>query len=82
LSRFLPCPCVVFRLALLAAVIAAFALAGCGRKGGLDPPPAASLTGDHAATGKSGSAPAMDREGRPVAAPVENRRILLDTLLN
>jgi predicted small lipoprotein YifL len=34
------------RLAIFAALAAAFALAGCGRKGPLDPPPA-SLTDQH-----------------------------------
>jgi predicted small lipoprotein YifL len=32
------------RVATLAAMIAAAGLSGCGRKGGLDPPPTASLT--------------------------------------
>jgi predicted small lipoprotein YifL len=32
------------RVAMLAAIIAAAGLSGCGRKGGLDPPPTASLT--------------------------------------
>src|SRR5262245_55572848 len=32
------------RLALVATLMAALGLAGCGRKGGLDPPPSAGLT--------------------------------------
>ena len=35
-----------FRLALIGAMIAVLALAGCGRKGPLDPPPGASATGE------------------------------------
>jgi predicted small lipoprotein YifL len=81
LSRFLPCPCVFFRLALIGALIAAFALAGCGRKGALDPPPAASLAGDQAANSSDGK-PAIDSSGRPHAPPGPNKRIPLDALLN
>ena len=44
LSRFSARPLV--SLALIGALVAALALAGCGRKGPLDPPPAASLTGE------------------------------------
>ena len=36
----------VSRLALAAALAAALGLAGCGKKGGLDPPPGASLEGE------------------------------------
>jgi predicted small lipoprotein YifL len=34
----------LLRLAAIAALSAAFALAGCGRKGPLDPPPSASIS--------------------------------------
>ncbi len=34
------------RLALLGALVASLGLAACGRKGPLDPPPAASVTGE------------------------------------
>jgi predicted small lipoprotein YifL len=33
-------------LALIGALVAVLALAGCGRKGPLDPPPAASVAGE------------------------------------
>ncbi len=82
LSRFLPCPCVLFRLALLAAVVAAFALTGCGRKGALDPPPSASLASSQPAAKAGSVPPAMDAQGRPIAAPGPNKRIPLDALLN
>jgi len=73
----------IVRLAVLAALAAALGLAGCGRKGPLDPPPAASLAGDHAAQAKkAGTPPAMDASGRPRAAPGEKKRIPLDILLN
>ena len=35
-----------FRLALIGTLVACLALAGCGRKGPLDPPPGASATGE------------------------------------
>jgi predicted small lipoprotein YifL len=55
-----------FRLALTAVLASTFALAGCGRKGPLDPPPAGSLTG----------APVDSRPSTP------DKRIPLDYLLN
>jgi predicted small lipoprotein YifL len=82
LSRFLPCPCVLFRLALIGALIAVFALAGCGRKGPLDPPPSASLAGDQGAAKSGGAPPAIDSQGRPIAPPGPDKRIPLDALLN
>jgi predicted small lipoprotein YifL len=45
------------RLAVFAALVAALALAGCGRKGPLDPPPA-SLTDQHPAGAEKPAAPA------------------------
>jgi predicted small lipoprotein YifL len=80
LSRFSTCLCL--RLALVVALVAAFALAGCGRKGPLDPPPAASLAGDQGAAQSGSAPPVIDREGRPVAPPGQNKRIPLDALLN
>jgi predicted small lipoprotein YifL len=71
-----------FRLALIGALVATLGLAACGRKGPLDPPPAASLAGDKGAAKSSGAPPVMDREGRPIAPPGENKRIPLDVLLN
>jgi len=59
----------VLRLALIAALGAAIALAGCGRKGPLDPPPAAVVDG----------APA---NGPPAAPAKRDKRIPLDGLLN
>jgi predicted small lipoprotein YifL len=67
---------------LLAAVVAAFALAGCGRKGALDPPPSASLAGNQPAAKSGNAPPAMDRQGRPIAPPGPDKHIPLDALLN
>jgi len=80
LSRFFPC--LRLRLALIGALVAAFALAGCGRKGALDPPPAASLAGDQGAAQSGGAPPVLDRQGRPIAPPGPDKRIPLDVLLN
>jgi len=54
---------------LVAALGATVALAGCGRKGPLDPPPAAVVDG----------APA---DGPPAAPARRDKRIPLDNLLN
>ncbi len=76
-----------FRLALAGALAAAFSLAGCGRKGPLDPPPSAvSATGQQepANTALIGppaaTKPAAKPEGAAGKAP--NKSFFLDPLLN
>jgi len=73
-----------FGLTMLAVLAAAFTLAGCGRKGPLDPPPAAAVTGDQAApkpaTGDK-TAP-LGPDGRPISASEPNKRFFLDGILN
>ena len=59
------------RGALVAALVAALGLAGCGRKGGLDTPPMAAA-GD--VQGGQAGAPALGPDGKPVAPPAENRK--------
>ena len=61
------CDRLFFRLALVGALVGALGLAGCGRKGPLDLPPAAS------ATGEGGNAP---------AAGAPNKSLPIDVLLN
>jgi predicted small lipoprotein YifL len=78
------------RLALIGALAASFALAACGRKGPLDPPPSASLAGEQAAPG--GQAPPagaqvnrdqpIGPDGKPIAPGMRDKRIPLDVLLN
>ena len=82
-----------FRLALIGVAVASLTLAGCGRKGPLDPPPGASAA---AADQQAGAVPAgasdpliapigQTREntsGQPQATPGPNKRIFLDNLLN
>jgi predicted small lipoprotein YifL len=75
LSRFRDCP--LLRLATIGALAAALALAGCGRKGALDPPPGASPD----ATTVNGQ-PVMGSDKNPRAPIGPDKRIPLDTLLN
>lgn len=80
------------RLILLGTLAASFALAGCGRKGPLDPPPAASLAGEEGASKKAGEDAAqksktaapkvMDSQGRLITPPGPNRPLPIDVLLN
>jgi predicted small lipoprotein YifL len=65
--------------AALAALAAALTLAGCGRKGGLDPPPMAAA-GDLQGSAQPGAAPTA--AGKPVAPPVEKRKSPLDWLID
>jgi predicted small lipoprotein YifL len=80
------------RLAMIGVLVAAFGLAGCGRKGPLDPPPGASLEGitqpDRADMSRpigGGSAdgnPGVGPDGQPLAPKGPQKRIPLDVLLN
>jgi len=77
------------RLALIGALATSFALAACGRKGPLDPPPSASVTGEQAVPGGQ-EPPAgaqvnrgpIGPDGRPIAPGMRDKRIPLDVLLN
>jgi predicted small lipoprotein YifL len=73
------------RLALIGALAASLGLAACGRKGPLDPPPAASLAGEQPVT--TGETPTDDRrilgpDGKPISASRNNKPFALDVLLN
>ncbi len=84
------------RLALIGVLAAALGLAGCGRKGALDPPPGASLAGEQANTPSpsinpmaapiGGQAtddnPGVGADGRPLAPKGPKKHIPLDVLLN
>ena len=76
----------IFRLALIGALAAAFGLAGCGRKGPLDPPPSAvSATGqqepaDTSLIGPPAAKPAAKPASTAGKAPDTN--FILDPLLN
>ena len=84
------------RLALAGVFAVALGLAGCGRKGPLDPPPGASLEGVTqpvapgliSSKGRSGvkdtddDNPGVDENGQPRAPKGPKKRIPLDNLLN
>lgn len=86
------------RLATIGVLVAALGLAGCGRKGPLDPPPGASLEGvtqpdmpnlmssNGRATPIGGEAPdgnpGVGPNGQPLAPKGPKKRIPLDVLLN
>ena len=73
---------ILLRGALVGALAIAGVLAGCGRKGPLEPPPSAQAVepGKEPATGKA--QPVMTRDGYPVAPPGEKRHIFLDWLID
>ncbi len=80
------------RLALIGALAAALALAGCGRKGPLDPPPGTWITPPGAASISTSNQPGMvapepppvqsGPDGKPLAPPGPNRRIPADWLID
>ena len=70
------------RIAVVGALVAALGLAGCGRKTGLDAPPAAAVP-QQTAGAQPGTEPGADPDAKPVAAPPGRRKdIFLDWLLN
>ena len=73
-------PRALLRIAAVGTFVAALGLAGCGRKGGLDPPPGASVI-DPAAAAQP--APEIGSDGRPLP-PVRgpNRTSPLDFLID
>jgi len=96
LSRFRDRP--FLRLGLIGALCAALALAACGRKGPLDPPPGASLAGETqpnmpdlmsqkgraAPIGAESTSdnPGVGPDGQPLAPKGPKKGIPLDSLLN
>jgi predicted small lipoprotein YifL len=74
LNRFCDRPFVM--LGLIGVFIVALALAGCGRKGPLDPPPAASVAGEQGTAAN----PAGGASVQPVDP--KKKHFVLDPLLN
>ena len=77
------------RLALIGVAVASLTLAGCGRKGPLDPPPGASMVNQPAAEVPATTDPlvtpvAQPRENLlPQAKPSDpNKKFFLDGILN
>lgn len=95
MSRFFECR--FLRIALVGLAAASFGLAGCGRKGPLDPPPGASLVGEPQANmpnlmSKPQAKPiggqaqngdlGVGPDGQPLAPKGPKKHIPLDVLLN
>ena len=79
----------LLRVALTGVFIASLGLAACGRKGPLDPPPAASLTGEKTAvTGEKSSSKKTSKDagftssGKLIVPKGKNEPFFLDGLLN
>ena len=70
----------LFRIAAVSALVGALGLAGCGRKSGLDLPPAAA--NDTTAAVRPGSEPGIGPEGRAVSPQDPKRRTPLDWLID
>ena len=72
------------RIAAIGALVAALALAGCGRKAGLDPPPGAEASAAEITTGEPPAAqPGVndpDKLPQPQSAP--RRRLPIDFLID
>jgi len=76
------------RIAVIGALVAALGLAGCGRKGGLDPPPGATAADPGAAPppGATAAAPGPPPPASPDALPPSTqplpRRTPIDWLID
>ena len=68
------------RIAVIGALVAALGLAGCGRKGGLDPPPGATAAADQSAP--PGAAPPASPDALPPSTQPLPRRTLIDWLID
>jgi predicted small lipoprotein YifL len=69
------------RMAVIGALVAMLGLTGCGRKGGLDPPPAGATIAQEP-TVVDGPPPDIGADGRPVAPPGPKRSTPIDWLLD
>ena len=68
------------RIAVIGALVAALGLAGCGRKGGLDPPPGATAAADQSAP--PGAAPPTSADALPPPVQPLPRRTPIDWLID
>jgi predicted small lipoprotein YifL len=69
------------RIAAVGALVAALGLAGCGRKGGLDPPPGAAANGETAGA-QPGAEPPPDGQPTVPGQPPPRRRTPIDFLID
>jgi predicted small lipoprotein YifL len=75
----------LLRSVMIGALAAATVLAGCGRKGPLEPPPSAQAPAPASRTDGRRTdepRPVMNNAGYPVAPPGEKKRIPLDWLID
>ncbi len=68
--------------AVLVMLITGMGLAGCGRKGGLDPPPVAAPVDERGVSIQPGVAPEGAPNGQALAAPPPRQGTWLDWLIN
>ena len=68
------------RIAVIGALVAALGLAGCGRKGGLDPPPGSTAAADQGAP--PGAAPPASPDALPPSTQPLPRRTPIDWLID
>ena len=68
------------RIAVIGALVAALGLAGCGRKGGLDPPPGATAAADPSVA--PGAAPPASPDALPPPVQPTPRRTPIDWLID
>ena len=78
-----------YRLALVGIAVAALTLAGCGRKGPLDPPPGASMVSEPQVAAPAAADPLATPMGQSrenavpqVRAADPNKKFFLDGILN
>jgi len=71
------------RFAVIGALLAALGVAGCGRKGGLAPPPGASVA-EPVPAAQPAPAPELGPDGRPLMTPPPppQRRTWIDWLID
>jgi predicted small lipoprotein YifL len=66
----------------VAAMLGSLCLAGCGRKAGLDPPPASSIADERAVAAQAAASPEIRPDGQPVElAPLPRAGTPLDWLI-
>ncbi len=73
--------CILLRIAAVGALVAALGLAGCGRKGGLDPPPASAANPQESSV-TGGPEPGIGPDGRPVAPRGARQPTPIDWLID
>jgi predicted small lipoprotein YifL len=70
------------RIAVIGALVAALGLAGCGRKGGLDPPPGATAAAADQGVVPPGAGPPASPDALPPSTQPLPRRTPIDWLID